>query len=92
MVFWWGKFRANARRSHTLRYVLRNRKTGECYLAICFTIHLKDDVAEDGTILEGDQSVVPPGNKRLDDTKLPSNEPKASAGDGTTRTSADDLD
>jgi hypothetical protein len=40
------------RRSHTLRYVLRNRLTGEVYLAVCFTIHLKEDVDEEGHIKE----------------------------------------
>ncbi|KAI6781296.1 uncharacterized protein J7T54_004069 [Emericellopsis cladophorae] len=35
-----------------LRYVLRNRLTGEVYLAVCFTIHLKEDVDEEGNIKE----------------------------------------
>ncbi|KHN95449.1 uncharacterized protein MAM_06726 [Metarhizium album ARSEF 1941] len=36
-----------------LRYVLRNKQTGETYLVVVFTIHLKDDVNEDGTLKEG---------------------------------------
>ncbi|GAP84241.2 putative F-box domain-containing protein [Rosellinia necatrix] len=31
-----------------LRYVLRNRSTGDTYLVIVFTLHLKEDVDEDG--------------------------------------------
>jgi hypothetical protein len=93
LKYWDGQaLRADARRSHTLRYVLRNRKTGECYLAICFTIHLKEDVAEDGTILEGDQSVVPPGHKRLADTKKPGNDQSANTSQESSKTSSDDLD
>ncbi|XXH02918.1 hypothetical protein Hte_009308 [Hypoxylon texense] len=33
-----------------LRYVLRNRATDETYLVIVFTLHLKEDVNEDGTL------------------------------------------
>ncbi|UNI24829.1 hypothetical protein JDV02_010545 [Purpureocillium takamizusanense] len=36
-----------------LRYVLRNKSTGEVYLVVVFTIYLKEDVAEDGTIRQG---------------------------------------
>jgi hypothetical protein len=38
------------KRSHTLRYVLRNRTTGQVYLVILFTLYLKEDVNEDGSI------------------------------------------
>ncbi|KAM4055992.1 hypothetical protein HRG_002917 [Hirsutella rhossiliensis] len=41
------------RRSHQLRYVLRNKDTGEVYLVILFTLYLKEDVNEDGTLKEG---------------------------------------
>jgi len=33
--------------------VLRNKATGEVYLVVVFTIYLKEDVAEDGTISHG---------------------------------------
>ncbi|POS72717.1 hypothetical protein DHEL01_v208890 [Diaporthe helianthi] len=33
-----------------LRYVLRNRSTGQVYLTILFTLYLKEDVNEDGTL------------------------------------------
>jgi hypothetical protein len=42
--------RPNSKRSHTLRYVLRNRSTGQVYLVILFTLYLKEDVNEDGSI------------------------------------------
>lgn len=38
------------KRSHQLRYVLRNRSTGQIYLTILFTLYLKEDVNEDGTL------------------------------------------
>lgn len=39
------------RRSHTFRYVLRNKATGQVYLVILFTLYLKEDVNEDGSIM-----------------------------------------
>lgn len=33
-----------------LRYVLRNRATGDAYLVIVFSLHLKEDVNEDGSL------------------------------------------
>ena len=42
--------RARKKRSHTLRYVLRNRATGETYLVILFSLYLKEDVNEDGSL------------------------------------------
>lgn len=42
--------RANPKRSHHLRYVLRNRVTGDIYLVVLFTLHLKEDVNEDGSL------------------------------------------
>lgn len=41
------------RRSHQLRYVLRNKTTGAVYLVIVFTLYLKEDLNEDGTLIEG---------------------------------------
>lgn len=42
--------RPGSKRSHTLRYVLRNKTTGQVYLVILFTLYLKEDVNEDGSI------------------------------------------
>ena len=36
-----------------LRYVLRNKETDEVYLTILFTLYLKEDVNEDGTLKKG---------------------------------------
>lgn len=33
-----------------LRYVLRNRSTGEVYLVVLFTLHLAEDINDDGTL------------------------------------------
>ena len=38
------------KRSHQLRYVLRNRATEEVYLVVLFTLYLKEDVNEDGSL------------------------------------------
>lgn len=38
------------KRSHQLRYVLRNKTTEEVYLVVLFTLHLQEDVNEDGSI------------------------------------------
>ncbi|KAK0665965.1 hypothetical protein QBC41DRAFT_305700 [Cercophora samala] len=35
---------------HQLRYVLRNKKTKQVYLVVLFTLHLKEDVNEDGSL------------------------------------------
>lgn len=38
------------KRSHQLRYVLRNKTTKQVYLVVLFTLYLKEDVNEDGTL------------------------------------------
>ncbi|KAI0184231.1 hypothetical protein EV127DRAFT_464586 [Xylaria flabelliformis] len=51
MKYWDGQgLRSRPKRSHTLRYVLRNRSTGDTYLVILFTLYLKEDVNEDGSL------------------------------------------
>jgi len=42
--------RHRRKRSHQLRYVLRNRATGQVYLVLLFTLHLAEDINEDGTL------------------------------------------
>ncbi|KAL8365359.1 hypothetical protein RB595_004251 [Gaeumannomyces hyphopodioides] len=52
-----------------LRYVLRNRKTGDLYLAVTFSLYLKGDVNDDGSLKPGtieaqqkdSRSRLPPG-------------------------------
>jgi len=41
------------KRSHQLRYVLRNRATGQVYLVVLFTLLLAEDVNDDGTLKPG---------------------------------------
>ncbi|KAK4176584.1 hypothetical protein QBC36DRAFT_352035 [Triangularia setosa] len=49
MRYWDGQgLSANVKRLHQLRYVLRNKKTKQVYLVVLFTLHLKEDVNEDG--------------------------------------------
>ncbi|KAL2163333.1 hypothetical protein VTH06DRAFT_5390 [Thermothelomyces fergusii] len=51
MKYWDGQgLRHHRKRSHQLRYVLRNRSTGQVYLVVLFTLHLAEDVDEDGTL------------------------------------------
>ncbi|KAI1135956.1 DUF1769-domain-containing protein [Hypoxylon sp. FL0543] len=51
MKYWDGQsLRSKSKRSHTLRYVLRNRSTDETYLVIVFTLYRKEDVNEDGSL------------------------------------------
>lgn len=54
MKYWDGQaLRSGRRRSHQLRYVLRNKETEQTYLVILFTLYHKDYVNEDGTLKEG---------------------------------------
>ncbi|KAL2024914.1 hypothetical protein VTK56DRAFT_3613 [Thermocarpiscus australiensis] len=49
--YWDGQgLRHHRKRSHRLRYVLRNRSTGQVYLVVLFTLHLAEDVNEDGSL------------------------------------------
>ncbi|KAI8629757.1 DUF1769-domain-containing protein [Xylariaceae sp. FL1651] len=51
MKYWDGQgLRSRHKRSHTLRYVLRNRATSDTYVVILFTLYLKEDVNEDGSL------------------------------------------
>ncbi|KAK3985298.1 putative f-box domain protein [Cladorrhinum sp. PSN332] len=51
MKYWDGQgLRTHPKRSHQLRYVLRNRKTGQVYLVVLFTLHLAEDINEDGSL------------------------------------------
>ena len=45
-----GLLRSKPKRSHALRYVLRNRSTDEVYLVVIFTLYRKEVVNEDGTL------------------------------------------
>jgi hypothetical protein len=45
--------RKEQKRSHALRYVMKNRKTGEVLFVVLFTLYLKEDVDEEGNLKEG---------------------------------------
>jgi hypothetical protein len=51
--------RKKHKRSHTLRYVLKNRKTGKVLLVVLFTLYLNEDVDEQGNIKPGVESGIP---------------------------------
>ncbi|KAI0160607.1 hypothetical protein GGR57DRAFT_388197 [Xylariaceae sp. FL1272] len=76
------------KRSHTLRYVLRNRSTNDTYLVILFTLYLKEDVNEDGSLkpaaLEAtheDKLMAIEAGKMADDGETAKAEPAKSAGE-----------
>ncbi|KAI0169387.1 DUF1769-domain-containing protein [Hypoxylon sp. FL1284] len=49
--YWDGQsLRSKPKRSHTLRYVLRNQDTNDTYLVVVFTLYLKEDVNEGGSL------------------------------------------
>ena len=47
--------RRSHRRSHQLRYVLRNKTTEETYLVVLITLYHKDFINDDGSLKEGAQ-------------------------------------
>ncbi|GAB0137969.1 hypothetical protein EsDP_00006219 [Epichloe bromicola] len=83
-----------------LRYVLRNKRTEEVYLVIVFTIYLREDVNEDGTLKEGAAERVVEGidgesRSREDhdeDKALKEAEAKLGPKVASNETSADDVD
>lgn len=52
-----------------LRYVLRNRATDDTYLVIVFTLHLKEDVNEDGSLKPAALSAMKEAGKVSTETK-----------------------
>ncbi|KAH7324369.1 hypothetical protein B0I35DRAFT_424006 [Stachybotrys elegans] len=53
MRYWDGQGLRPTKRSHQLRYVLRNKTTEEVYLVVNFTLYLREDVNEDGSLKAG---------------------------------------
>lgn len=89
------------KRSHQLRYVLRNKSTGDVYLVVLFTLYLKDDVNEDGTLKAGADSSksghpLPPSkdeHESHDEEKaLEEARKKMGPASRETETNADDVD
>ena len=52
-------YRKEQKRSHALRYVLKNRKTDKVYMVVLFTLYLKEDVDEDGNVKVGVEAGKP---------------------------------
>ncbi|CCF32857.1 hypothetical protein CH063_05161 [Colletotrichum higginsianum] len=84
-----------------LRYVLRNKSTGDVYLVVLFTLYLKDDVNEDGTLKAGADSSksghpLPPSkdeHESHDEEKaLEEARKKMGPASRETETNADDVD
>jgi len=83
---------AHVKRSHSLRYVLKNRKTNTELFVVVFTLYLKEDVLEDGSIRPGVVGGKP--NKeamQIDDTNEKEEPAKAPTSENR-ETSADDVD
>lgn len=67
--YWDGQsLRSNPKRSHTLRYVLRNRSTDTPYLVIVFTLYLKEDVNEDGSLKPAALEATKKGKTAINET------------------------
>ena len=45
--------RKELKRSHTLRYVLKNRASGDVLFVVLFTLYLKDDIDAEGNVKPG---------------------------------------
>ncbi|TQV97015.1 Bax-like protein [Cordyceps javanica] len=63
---------ANYWDGQALRYVLRNKATGDVYLVVVFSLFLREDLNEDGTLKEGAQQHTAGGARaetRATDTK-----------------------
>jgi hypothetical protein len=72
--------RSNPKRSHRLRYVLRNKTTGDTYLVVLFTLYLKEDVNEDGSLKPAALASHKPEGEDVGETSNAANEkedPKA---------------
>ncbi|KAH9219187.1 hypothetical protein DL95DRAFT_359351 [Leptodontidium sp. 2 PMI_412] len=54
MNYWDGQgLRKTQKRSHSLRYTLKNRATDTVLFVVLFTLYLKEDVDEEGNVKEG---------------------------------------
>ncbi|KAF4594444.1 UPF0590 protein [Ophiocordyceps camponoti-floridani] len=60
-----------------LRYVLRNKSTGDAYLVILFTLHLKTDVNDDGTLKGRDTKDAAHGPREQVNETFPGRRPEA---------------
>lgn len=93
------------KRSHSLRYTLKNRKTDEVLFCVVFTLYLKEDVDEKGNVKDGVEGGKPyVGNaeeeKRHEKAKTGGEEVEegetgkenVKVGGGGAETSADDVD
>ncbi|AEO68175.1 uncharacterized protein THITE_51646 [Thermothielavioides terrestris NRRL 8126] len=79
MRYWDGQgLRHHRKRSHQLRYVLRNRSTGQVYLVVLFTLHLAEDINEDGTLKPAawEALIRASGGKGFKEAELPVPEPE----------------
>ncbi|KAH7379714.1 hypothetical protein BKA64DRAFT_749889 [Cadophora sp. MPI-SDFR-AT-0126] len=60
MSYWDGQgLRKTQKRSHSLRYTLKNRATDTVLFVVLFTLYLKEDVDEDGNVKEGVEAGKP---------------------------------
>ncbi|KAH8650518.1 hypothetical protein BGZ60DRAFT_389160 [Tricladium varicosporioides] len=71
MKYWDGQglSKEPPKRSHTLRYVLKNRATDTVLFCVLFTLYLKEDINEDGTLKDGIEGGKPIANMSEDDKR-----------------------
>jgi hypothetical protein len=68
------------KRSHTLRYVLKNVATGRVLFVVLFTLYLKEDIDEHGNVKQGVEGGMP-FDKMADSTRADRLKTKAGEGD-----------
>lgn len=82
--------RKEQKRSHTLRYVLKNRATDRILFVVLFTLYLKEDVDEKGNPKEGVETGVP--FHLMDDKDREKYESKKNGLDGGEEEETDEQD
>ncbi|KAM3528995.1 hypothetical protein NHJ13051_002141 [Beauveria bassiana] len=92
---------ANYWDGQALRYVLRNKTTGDVYLVVVFSLFLREDINEDGTLKEGAQQHTAGGdatdktrddNEHDHDEEVALKQARETLGVPHHETSADDVD
>ncbi|CZS97603.1 uncharacterized protein RAG0_06593 [Rhynchosporium agropyri] len=95
MNYWDGQgLRKVQKRSHSLRYTLKNRATDQVLFVVLFTLYLKEDVDEDGNVKDGVEGGKPFEGKAkgIDGRDEEGKKEEIKDGQKLPDTSADDVD
>lgn len=86
------RYRKEQKRSHALRYVLKNRQTGKVYMVVVFTLYLKEDVDEEGTIKPGVEGGKPGYGGALEGEAPEKGDAEVEKAEAKTNDADDDVD